>query len=453
MTGLLHHLSADRSCLAWFFLAIIGSALLAPGLLWPLLIAAGALGIAFLAWRHLSGFCVAWLLLAGLTLEMTLNDLIDPSAYAATIAVVKAAQLALGVLCMLRYGPLPDPFNPAWAFVVMFAMGFVHGLHPGLTPADSLRSLAGSVAPFVFCFSRLSPGWAQAMIQAARWIPLLSVAGGAALDLAGLRPLFIESGGERLAGLGHPAFLAGVCLTAVYACLIRLYRDGRRGDLVLLGVNLLLLLLTGARAPLAYGAAVTALTLAFVSSPSMPARWRWLLLLGAATLLPLLVLFGDTLSDMRLFNVLTSDSTNPSGRNLLWPAFEQAAAGASWLGWGVGAGNVIIPPDSDVAQLLHTWAAHNEYLRIEVEGGQVGRALLIGAFALWAIRHTGRLPRAERRIMRLIFVAFAAHAATDNVLISTPACVLFSFVAAVFAGAPAARVAPPSGLPEATALA
>jgi hypothetical protein len=32
-----------------------------------------------------------------------------------------------------------------------------------------------------------------------------------------------------------------------------------------------------------------------------------------------------------------------------------------------------------------------------------------------------------------VFLAFAAHAITDNVLISTPACVLFTFAAAVFA--------------------
>jgi hypothetical protein len=35
--------------------------------------------------------------------------------------------------------------------------------------------------------------------------------------------------------------------------------------------------------------------------------------------------------------------------------------------------------------------------------------------------------------MRLVFLAFAAHAYTDNVLISTPACVFFAFATAVFA--------------------
>jgi hypothetical protein len=35
--------------------------------------------------------------------------------------------------------------------------------------------------------------------------------------------------------------------------------------------------------------------------------------------------------------------------------------------------------------------------------------------------------------MRLAFAAYAAHAITDNLLISTPACVMFAFVTAVFA--------------------
>lgn len=453
MIGSLPRWTGGQLGISCFFLTLLGSALLAQIVFWSLLLVASALGITFLAWRHVDTASAAWLLLAGLTLEMTLHDLIGPDAYAVTIAIVKSAQLALGVLCVLRYGPSLDPVNPAWVFVAMFAMGFVHGLHPGLTTADSSRSLLGSVAPFAFCFSRLPSTWARAMVRAVRWIPLLSVLCGGVLDVAGLRPLFVESGGERLAGLGHPAFLAGVCLPALYASLIGLYRDGRRSNLVLLGTNLLILVLTGARAPLAYGVMVIALSFAFVSSPALPARRRWLLLLGAATLVPLLALFSDALADMRLFNLLTSDSTSLSGRDLLWPPFEQAAAHATWLGWGLGAGNFIIAPGSDVAQLLHTWAAHNEYLRIEVEGGQVGRAILVGAFVLWVTNHTGRLPPAERRIMRLIFIAFAAHAATDNVLISTPACVLFSFVAAVFAGAPAVPLARRSGLPDTTALA
>ena len=36
---------------------------------------------------------------------MTLGDLIGPGAFHGTIAAVKAAELVLALLCLLRYGP------------------------------------------------------------------------------------------------------------------------------------------------------------------------------------------------------------------------------------------------------------------------------------------------------------------------------------------------------------
>ncbi len=195
----------------------------------------------------------------------------------------------------------------------------------------------------------------------------------------------------------------------------------------------LILLLTGARAPLLYGTAVVVLTLAFVSSPALPRRRRMTLLLAAAAALPVLAGLADSLSALRLFNVVEHEATNLSGRGELWPLFEQAAAESPWFGWGVGAGNTIIPHSSDIVRYMHTWAAHNEYLRMEVEGGQIGRALLITSFVLWCVCHSRRLPRTDRIIIRLVFVAFACHAFTDNVLISTSASVLFAFISAVFA--------------------
>ncbi|MFL5281828.1 MAG: hypothetical protein ACJ8AW_12750, partial [Rhodopila sp.] len=46
-------------------------------------------------------FCVAWLLVTGMTLEMTLNDLVGSAMFQITIAVVKAGGLVLGLLCTL----------------------------------------------------------------------------------------------------------------------------------------------------------------------------------------------------------------------------------------------------------------------------------------------------------------------------------------------------------------
>jgi O-antigen ligase len=259
--------------------------------------------------------------------------------------------------------------------------------------------------------------------------------------------LFVDSGGARLAGLGHPAFLAGVCLPAIYACLMQLYREGCRGDLALLLLNFLILALTGARAPFACAVAVTAVSLLTIRSGAFATRDRLLLVLAALACGPILLLMADGLGEIRLFNVILNQTGNLSGRSLLWPNFQNAAAQSPWFGWGIGAGNAVISPDGRIARTLHTWAAHNEYLRIQVEGGVFGGTLLVALFAGWAIVHTRLLWPSDRRIMRLAFLAMAAHAFTDNILISTPACVMFAFALAVFArgeGDALARVRPPA---------
>jgi O-antigen ligase len=150
-------------------------------------------------------------------------------------------------------------------------------------------------------------------------------------------------------------------------------------------------------------------------------------------MVPVLALLAGELGGIRLFNITINETSNLSGRPLLWPSFAEAASASRWFGWGIGAGNLVVPPDGRIAQILHTWAAHNEYLRMQVEGGVVGETLLIALFAGWAFVHTRRLWPPDRRIMRLALLALAVHAFTDNLLISTPACVMFTFVAAVFA--------------------
>ncbi len=406
--------------------------LVSPSLFWLFLGAVVGAGALLLAWRHTTLFCVAWLVIASASLEMTLNDLISTDMYQTTIAVVKGAEIGLAALCALRFGFRTDRLSPGWAYLAMLAAGMAHGLYPGLTPIDSVRSLIGSVVPFVFCFCRLPRSWADAMIQTMKWCPLIVVLACVPLDLAGIRPLFVDSGGARLAGLGHPAFLAGVCLPAIYACLIELYRDGRSGDLCLLAANGLILLLTGARAPLAYAVAVTAVSLMTIRSRVFSPASRLMFILIGGAVVPMLFGLASQFSDIRLFNVVLNETANLSGRDMLWPAFEKAAERSPWLGWGIGAGNVIIPPTGHIAQTLHTWAAHNEYLRMQVEGGYIGRTLLIVLFAAWVWANTRYLRTSDRMIMRFAFVAFACHAFTDNVLISTPACVLFAFATAVF---------------------
>ncbi|MCB8874141.1 hypothetical protein [Acidisoma silvae] len=118
---------------------------------------------------------------------------------------------------------------------------------------------------------------------------------------------------------------------------------------------------------------------------------------------------------------------------LIWSVYEAAVLRSPWLGWGLGTDKVLVPVGTLLWRLLGTNAAHDEYLRIAVEGGTLGLALLILLFILWLRHSARRLPRPEAWVMRLVFLAFALHAATDNTLIATTASLMFAWVSAVFA--------------------
>lgn len=424
------------------FLAVTAAGSLYDVRLLPVALAIGVLicvGAAVV--RFPIAVSAAWLLLAATSPEMWLGDLM-PGTDGAITAVVKVIGLALVVVCMVRYGARMDLFNPGFAYIAMFLIGIAHGLWPTLSPMESLRSLIGSAAPFAFSFSRLSRRWCQAIITATIWASPVIVLFGVLLAGAGLRPLFTSlEGVVRLEGSTHPAFLGGFAMTGVYAALVELYRDGRNKHLVMIVVNYVILVASGARAPLACALLVTASAFFLLRSVHFPARRRIPLVLAGMLLLPVAAAFASGSSSIRLLNVLSSDAEDLSGRNLIWPLFERAWDASPVFGWGIGAGKSVVDPDSLLAKLLGTTAAHNEYLRMGVDGGYFGLGLLILMMALWAIASTRRMRTTDRFIMRAVFLCFGVHSFTDNTLIAATASVLFAWVSAVFARGELERVA------------
>ncbi len=93
--------------------AFVGCTLIDPPLFDIVLAGSVLAGILFLAFCFPTRFCVAWLLLTSLTLEMALHDLVSEATFQPTIAAIKGIEIALGVICMIRFGPVLDPFCPA----------------------------------------------------------------------------------------------------------------------------------------------------------------------------------------------------------------------------------------------------------------------------------------------------------------------------------------------------
>jgi hypothetical protein len=430
--------AAHQTVLYAVAVVLLGTAAAAfynPSLMLPVFVlgVGACIGAATLRWPVIVS--AAWLMVAATTPEMWLAD-VYPGDENAITAAVKMLGLALVAVCVLRYGMRFDAFNPGYAFGFMYFTGFLHGLHPQLTAMDSTRSLIGSAAPFAFSFSRLSRRWCQAIIRTTIWAPSFIVAFGAVLAAAGVRPLWNDLDGVlRLSGSTHPAFLAGFAMTGVFAGLVELYREGRNRDLVLMVVNFVILVASGGRAPLFCAVTVAGLSFLFLRSEAYRHTRRVLPLLLGVLVLPVMLAMASGSSEIRILNVLSSEAGDLSGRDVIWPYFEDAWSASPLLGWGVGAGKVVVDPDSLTAKLLGTTAAHNEYLRIGVDGGDLGLGVLIALMALWVVHNTWRARGTDRFILRLVFVAFAIQSVTDNTLIAATASVLFTWVSAVFARA------------------
>ena len=416
-------------------LASLAVAWFAPAAFWlPLALLPGA-ALLTLAAVYPAEATALWLAALATCPEMWLGDLIGRSPE--IIGIDKGIGLALLALCLVRYGGRFDTFNPGQAFLFMFSAGFMHGVWPGLTTADSLRSLIGSAAPYAFSWSRLSPAWCRRVIGTAIAAPFLIIGFGACLAAAGLRPLYsLEGGALRLGASTHPAFLAGFALVSVYALLLEQVRGARGWRLVALGGDILVLLATGARAPLGLALLLIVAVAGAVPTP----RWSWRsrvpVLLAVAAAPAAAVLAAPFLGFVRLLSLASQGNvTDLSNRTLIWPVYEAAFERSPWFGWGTGSGKVLVPVGTLLWRLLGTNAAHDEYLRIAVEGGGLGEGLLLLLMILWLRHGTRGMLGAERAVMVLVFLAFAVHSATDNTLIATTASLMFAWVSAVFARA------------------
>jgi O-antigen ligase len=341
-------------------------------------------------------------------------------------AGMKGYGLVLVLAIGLRHGWRLDRFNPAFAFVAMFLIGIIHGLYPGLTLTDSLRSLIGSASPFLFSFIRLPLALITSINRTLVFAPLGAIAFGAILSLAGLDTMYgVEQGAIRLGTSGEAPYLAGFALIAIYAGWLEFLKSPCRRSKIMLAVNLSLLLLTGARAPLLLAGLVTILVLI--------TQRRILALAGLGALTAIACLCSQALSFLRVFNLIQlGEASDLSNRTLVWPFFAAAWAASPLFGQGIGAGKVIMPLSMPLAGLIGTNAAHDEFLRIGAEGGIFGLLLLITLIILWLQRGTAPLPRPQKYFVRLVFLAFAVHSATDNTMIATTSSAFFLWASTVF---------------------
>jgi O-antigen ligase len=118
-----------------------------------------------------------------------------------------------------------------------------------------------------------------------------------------------------------------------------------------------------------------------------------------------------------------------SGRDIIWDYYLEAIGKNPWFGRGVGSGVSLLPTIDDY-RIEYTNAAHNEYLRITMDGGIVGLVLVFGAIAYWVWLESRFMARPVRILFLCFMADFALASFTDNTL-SSPFTLLMFFTLAL----------------------
>jgi O-antigen ligase len=388
----------------------------------------------------------------GLALDVQLDLLASEGGGTAGLigsAVVKVFPFMLSALLCLRYGFSSTINWPFLAFTAVAAVSLVV-LPIGRisTNGEMVRSFIGSTAPFVLAFAHAPRNLWSALCKSVIFMPLVSAVAGLLLMPTGLVEAF-DPQNLRFQGLHSPPFLAGFTLTAIFACTLEYLRNWQTRWLVLGCLNLVVLLLTQARTPFAVVVLFLLIVMLAARGRVFPLKRKVDLAMGG--MLPALLLLGPVMivAADRIFGIAGdprgSGQFNFSGRDVIWPYFVDAIEARPLFGYGLGAGKLLVDPEDPAIRLIRSNAAHNEYLRLSVDAGIIGCALIFVSIIAWLWTGTARLAPQEKTVLRASLLPALLFCATDNTLIAGMGVVLFIWYTAAMARSRAEQSARPHG--------
>jgi O-antigen ligase len=271
---------------------------------------------------------------------------------------------------------------------------------------------------------------ARVLLQALALLPLASVLLGGVLAVFGLGWGYSPSGGTgavpRLGGATSPPQLAFLAIVGISASIVssRLFRYRYATALAIL--NALILALTVTRGSMAAGlilAVPVAVRYLRGSAVGIGLRreLRVLILLfvlaaAAAAVAPAIVARSSSYTE--------AGQINTSGREAAWEFFWDQAHREPVFGRGLGSGPVIDVPDW--IERGDFTAQHNEYLRLFLEGGYVGFAIVLAAIVLTIALVARRFPRRVAGDLWALVGAFTLLSFVDNTLSAPEFAVAFA---------------------------
>jgi O-antigen ligase len=319
--------------------------------------------------------------------------------------IEKAFVLAAAILMALR-GKI-DRTLMAFAGVVVFGtlLSAVLTDFAAFSWDLYLRALITLAATLLFLITVPRAADRDVVLITLALVPILQVVLGLAYNAVGLWSMFKADsfGVVRLAGSTIPAFLGATAATGAVAAMAYASQKDMR-FLIILAINTVILLLSGARMATAAAALGCAGVLLFGFQRNRAAKYL-IIAGGGIAAIAVFPILGQTLLER-------AGSGSLQGRDLLWSYLSGYTRDYPYFGVGLGAQYTLIPPRLVI--LTGTVAAHNEYIRLLVEIGMVGGAVfLFGYIGLFLA--TAASPLCENRGgYMLIVAAFLMYSATDN---------------------------------------
>jgi O-antigen ligase len=331
----------------------------------------------------------------------------------------------------LRYGIRRQMNWPLAALTVAFALSLaLADLHPRLTVPFMVMSLGIFALPWSFPSVVLEPGSRRTQALVIALVPLLSVAIGAIMALAGIRPGFPQV--HRLEGAtGNPAAFAILAFAGFVVGLHEMSRRGRPLAGALAAVNLALVILSGTRMAIAASAVFLAAYLAL--APNLRARlvkertgtsaavvvvvaalmWYWPILEGR--------LFD---APMRSATAALDADINLSHRDSIWAFYFKELTLSPIFGRGMGAGFVAAADWLPCPRKT----PHNEYLHLLVNTGALGFTLCAAAIFVWYRDLLALASDNDRTFLIALVPALGVFAITEDVLVFATGLAVFAYL-------------------------
>lgn len=359
---------------------------------------------------------VVGLLLQLLTLRKTATSLSIGLILAATglfdggaiSSSVERIPIALSVVALAARGSF-GPKQLLAIFGSTLAFAVVSLVNLDTFSAENARSISTSILVVALCVARLDE---RSTVRVQRLVPILpavSVILGILWNVLGVRDVFAESylGFTRLQGSTIAAYLGAICLPAIAVGVAQLLSRPSKEVCGVLGLNVLILLLSGSRMAL-FASLVAAgpLLFAYVLRRA-PLTTLAVGSLGfVATAINLALFTGGSFSRITQL----SGNTFLSGRNLLWEVLLSQQG--SWIfGNGIGESTKVL---REAALYVGTVAPHNEFLRYFFDGGVLG---LLAVFLPLLFGRAGSSTNPIRTPVMIYYkIALLAFCFTDNVL-------------------------------------